>query len=211
MPQNITDTSAFTSPVVAPVDGEAANAASLLAALQPLSNRTRYLLNLLEAAAPLTKVIELSLAAAVQSYTGATGDWTISATPRKWVSGTPSRHLYLPLNEYLRDGMVITDAKALVDPAAAQTTDASQMQLNLVYVAPNYGTPAAPSETVVASQLDNEAATIQTISLASALGAGHTVVRASRDYHLRIRGSVVAGDEVWGLQLTVTDPGARNF
>lgn len=43
MPANITDSNAFTSPIVAPVDGDAATAASVLAAIQGLANRTAYL------------------------------------------------------------------------------------------------------------------------------------------------------------------------
>lgn len=43
MPQNITDVYAFTSPVVAPDDGDAATAASVLTGLQGLANRTKYL------------------------------------------------------------------------------------------------------------------------------------------------------------------------
>lgn len=46
MPQNITDVSTFTDPVVAPTDGDALNAASMTApgvGLQALANRTRKL------------------------------------------------------------------------------------------------------------------------------------------------------------------------
>jgi hypothetical protein len=43
MPTNITDTAAFTSPVVVPADGEGATSASLLLGLQPLANRTAFL------------------------------------------------------------------------------------------------------------------------------------------------------------------------
>lgn len=47
MPTNITDVSAFTSPVVAPADGDARNAASMTQGEQPLADRTRFLLNCL--------------------------------------------------------------------------------------------------------------------------------------------------------------------
>jgi hypothetical protein len=42
MPQNLTDSDAFTSPVVAPADTDAANAASIVQGLQPLANRTHH-------------------------------------------------------------------------------------------------------------------------------------------------------------------------
>jgi hypothetical protein len=41
-PQNLTDSDAFTSPVVAPADTDAANAASIVQGLQPLANRTHH-------------------------------------------------------------------------------------------------------------------------------------------------------------------------
>lgn len=43
MPTNLTDSAAFTSPVVAPVDADPADAASVVTPLQALANRTRYL------------------------------------------------------------------------------------------------------------------------------------------------------------------------
>lgn len=43
MPQNIIDVSTFTDPIVAPVDGDAAIGASVLAGFQGLTNRTRYI------------------------------------------------------------------------------------------------------------------------------------------------------------------------
>lgn len=47
MPTNITDVSAFTSPVVAPADGDTRNAASVNVAFQSLADRTRILLDAL--------------------------------------------------------------------------------------------------------------------------------------------------------------------
>lgn len=43
MPQDVTDVSTFTSPIVAVADGDAATAADFLAATQGLANRTKYL------------------------------------------------------------------------------------------------------------------------------------------------------------------------
>jgi hypothetical protein len=45
MATNLTDVSAFTSPVIAPADGDTRNAASITQGEQPLADRTRFLLN----------------------------------------------------------------------------------------------------------------------------------------------------------------------
>lgn len=47
MPQNITDVSEFTSPIVAPADGDDRDASSVLGAFQALANRARLLYNIL--------------------------------------------------------------------------------------------------------------------------------------------------------------------
>lgn len=47
MPQNVTDVSTFTAPIVAVADGDPADGADFLAATQGLSNRTRYLKTIL--------------------------------------------------------------------------------------------------------------------------------------------------------------------
>src|SRR6185295_1478747 len=49
MSANIVDVDAFTSPVVAPTDGDALTAASVIQAIQPLSNRTRNNKNRIDA------------------------------------------------------------------------------------------------------------------------------------------------------------------
>lgn len=43
MPQNITDVNAFTSPIVAPADGDPEGASSVLSGFQALANRTAFL------------------------------------------------------------------------------------------------------------------------------------------------------------------------
>lgn len=48
MPTNLTDSNAFTSPVVVPADGDPANAASITQLGQPVANRTFYLQQLAE-------------------------------------------------------------------------------------------------------------------------------------------------------------------
>lgn len=45
MPTNLVDSGTFTSPIVAPTDGDALNAASVVTGLQGLANRTRFLFN----------------------------------------------------------------------------------------------------------------------------------------------------------------------
>ncbi|HMI85872.1 MAG TPA: hypothetical protein VK550_17365, partial [Polyangiaceae bacterium] len=79
MPTNIVDSNAFTSPVVRPNDTEAATAASLALFVQPLSNRTYYLQQLVEVLG--IKKIRSGSAAAMVAATGVTNKtvWLVEA------------------------------------------------------------------------------------------------------------------------------------
>jgi len=71
MPSNITDVDAFTDPIVAPADGDSANAATFQAAPQGLANRTRNLKNRVD-------VIEAALTALQTAAATATFDGTLT-------------------------------------------------------------------------------------------------------------------------------------
>ncbi len=107
MPQNITDVSTFTSPIVAPADGDPENAASVVTAIQGLSNRTRSLLNgaglpiyatvaalRATAAAPTTQLVAVVVGYGLFAWSSAStaaddGLFTIQATgvtTGRWVS-----------------------------------------------------------------------------------------------------------------------------
>jgi len=79
MPANLTDSNAFTSPVVVPNDTEAANAASLIQGFQPLANRTYYLQQICEVLG--IKKIRSGSAAAMVAATGISNKtvWLVEA------------------------------------------------------------------------------------------------------------------------------------
>lgn len=118
------------------------------------------------------------------------------------------------LNPYLRDGMSITSIKVAVDPGAARA-GANRMLIELDYVIADFATPANngvdPVQVVAGSDDTTTSKQIITIS------GPHTVVRdggSGRDYYLIIKGGNDAGtnnDTVYGIELTVTDPGPRNY
>jgi hypothetical protein len=79
MPANLTDSNAFTSPVVVPADGDPANAASIVQTGQPLANRTYFLQQLCEVLG--IKKIRAGSAAAMVAATGIANKtiWLIEA------------------------------------------------------------------------------------------------------------------------------------
>jgi hypothetical protein len=139
-----------------------------------------------------------------------------------WLSLANSGTVVFPLNSYLREGMIITDVRVMVTPGAARA-GTNRLNVSLCYTAVDFNSPYNNpiAQTVLASVYDDASLLQQRISLASALGAGHTVVRDNglgsldcRDYHLMITAGNTAGtalDAIYGIQLVVSDPGPRNF
>ncbi len=79
MSVNITDSSTFTSPIVAPADGDAATAASVVVGMQGLANRTKYLSdNLLLAQSRQFAVFDVS---ATGGPSGASANLTEASDP----------------------------------------------------------------------------------------------------------------------------------
>jgi hypothetical protein len=70
MPENITDVSTFTSPIVVPVGADARTAASVKTAIQGVANRTKFLYDLLDAG--LQKVRYVNTLAELKALTGNT-------------------------------------------------------------------------------------------------------------------------------------------
>jgi len=73
MSSTLTETSTFTASVITPSDGDDVNASSISGGLQPLTNRTRYLLeNAVTAPAPITFVRMVPLS---RFQNAGTGNW----------------------------------------------------------------------------------------------------------------------------------------
>ena len=85
MPQNITDSNAFTTPIVAPADGDAGLASSVLTGFQGLANRTYYLQQLLSGVS-FNGSINMTGSIGVTATTGAAVSGT--ATSGKGIQGT---------------------------------------------------------------------------------------------------------------------------
>lgn len=234
MPTTIVDVSTFTDPITAPADGDALNAASInTTAIQKLSNRTRYLADRVGTATGAAEwvyptararniLVNLAAARAITDAAGATPQWAHSSDPGTaviWRSVTNTGILVLPLNDYLRDGMVITDVRVALKPGVARA-GAARINLGLQYELPDWTTvgnnPVTPQVVGGAYAFDDTTANKQYVTLASILGAGHTVVRNSatpRGYFLAVYAGNDAAtniDLIYGVRLDFTDPGPRN-
>lgn len=233
MPTNITDTSTFTDPIQGPADDDPQLADSYNLGFQGVANRTRYLADRLGGAdgsgewsypTPRARHIPISLADGreIRDTSGGTPEWRFATSPSVaivWFSLVDSGRILFPLGAMLRDGMVITDVQVIVAPGAARS-GTNGVRVGLYYVAPSFATPASnpitPAIVGGAYKYDDGTANKQLITLASVLGAGHTVVlndaTSHRDYFLEVRAGntgAVNADSLYGVVLFANEPGPR--
>lgn len=209
MPTNVTDVNEFTTNVAIPSDGEPANAASLLSTIaQPLANRTRNLLNrlqLVEGDTDAHAVLVPPSSGKSDINSGAPG-WTYDASVGAWTCLRNGASLVFPLNSLLRDGMIITQVRARVNPGGATATGTDTMDVSLLYWAYDSDL-AADAATVLGS--DDAADSDGSIQTLSAAVADHEVDLAGRDYFMRVRGASTAtanNDALFGVEITVANP-----
>lgn len=154
-----------------------------------------------------------------EAYPNVTDDWELNignpgATSRLWRAKTNSGRLNVDLNPYLRDGMDITEIKAIVKPGAARATG-DCMSMRLIHIVPDWTTVNnnPVDQTSVAVDEDDFTANKQYLTISPA----HTVVRegsSAREYYLNFKaGNTAAADNdfVYAIRLTVSDYGPRNF
>lgn len=124
--------------------------------------------------------------------------------------------IVFPIGALLRDGMTITAVKMLCRPGDGRV--AGNMEIALYYANPTHtGGVAVPTPTGVGTAGASAGTALQVVS--ATLGGAHAVVRegdSGRDYYVHITGSDATGggasdlDFLYGVELTVTDPGPRN-
>lgn len=124
--------------------------------------------------------------------------------------------IVFPIGALLREGMTITAVQMLIRPGDGRT--AVDAKIGLYYANPTHtGGVAVPTPVGVGTQGSSSGTALQVV--AASLGGAHTVVRegdSGRDYWVEILGTDATGggandlDFLYGIELTVTDPGPRN-
>lgn len=162
------------------------------------------------------RIMPVSLTGGLSVTTG----WAFSGIPLGsnffWTSSVDSAQLVFNLTAALREGMVLTGCKVVIDPGAARA-GASRSQIVLSYATHSdfAASPSLPSVTTVSSQFADTTTNLQTITISS---ISHTVVRegsSGREYFLLINAGNDGGshnaDKVYAIELTYSDIGPRNY
>lgn len=111
----------------------------------------------------------------------------------------------IDLSPYLRTGMVLTQLEVLVHPQVANATEADRMAFELI--ARPWSSSSGALVNVGGPAYDSGSNAAQTVTVFSGT---HTVDRATYAYRLGARSAVNGGSQIWGVRLTVNDPGPRN-
>ena len=140
-------------------------------------------------------------------YGGGPGG-TDTYAPGHYVSTALPQHLgYMDLSDVLRSGMTITGVTVRVDPGSAQATASDRMKWELVKRdLTGFGAPVSIATGVGANSAAQAAITTT--------GLTEVVNRATHGYWLYVWSSAGAdsnADAIYGVSLTVNDPGPRSY
>lgn len=190
MPKNLTDSSAFTSPIVVPVDADPADAASVEVGFQALANRTRLLLErtggfdgsdefaYIDSLGDPTTV---SRTRGLPIFSSAPLDgWEFEPGTGRLSSLDQGREVVLPID--LETDSVIQSIRALVIPGASRALDDNRMRIFLRIRAADYSAGTI-TETVELEATSNSGSAWQVILSGN---DAITVNRESTTYELVI-------------------------
>jgi hypothetical protein len=226
MPVNIIDVSTFTDPVTAPAGGDVRNAASVVDPVQKLANRTRWLKNRIDGIAPQTGPNEGEIVYPTP-IAGRTRVWGhgsfLPDAPANWdrtIAGAGGGLAYAPTADAaaghfcidgLPAGCTVTRVDVLIGTSSTRT--GTNRWRALLYVAAlGFSVPTATLTQIGTTLDDGGGAT--GLDVISFTGLTQSI-DTSQDLVVAIigpTGSIPSvDDKLYGVRVTFTDPGPRNF
>lgn len=213
MPKNLTDTSAFTDPIVVPVDSDPRNSASVETGFQGLANRTRYLLNQLETDGALE--VNISPIDGLQGEVGVSEwDYGAGVGDPSVDSAANGSELYFDLAKYLPAGATVTDIEVMVDEGAARSLG-SRMSVSLQVTTPTWTGSGSTSTTLYLSETGG-GATSKIFAISDGVNAGtawtNITIDKTKLYTLVVRAGTDGGhvsDRVKAIRVIYTAPAAK--
>jgi hypothetical protein len=226
VPQNITDVSTFTAPVVAPADGDPLNAASITApgvGLQALANRTRFLGNRMGVglAPPLTdeflynptiaRALPISgMEFALSTDAGGVSEWLRNLSGGVVYQNPLANAVFASARVRVPSGSTITGCEVLVRSSGVRTPGNGWFAKLYSQTEP-WGAPAAPSAVQQGSTEEG------------GLSAGYSVIAigsitpflivAGESAHIIVTGptgALGANDQLLAARVLFNDRGPRN-
>ena len=203
--KNLTESSTFTANVSVPEDNvDLRTAASVETAFQALADRTKYLREFVDAQTPAsrTKYVPLHGAWTSSTFALAAGDMPVATATDTGATAL----VRVPLGRYLPTGATITLVRCLVNPATSVALLGDRMQINLRRATIS-GTTI--SGTTRAVWHDSGTAGMQWASsgtISETVSEGHVW-----EVWVNANLASVAADTFRLVEITFTDPGARNY
>lgn len=238
MPQNITDASTWTTPIVMPADTDPADLAYIETAVQGLANRTTYLkaerdrmapyiggaagTDEWEYETPKTRVVMLSLASGF-IYTANTSSSGANTVDPHWALITYEEmrsrrdfgNIIFPLNPVLVQGCDILRVRAVVDPGTSRATAGNRMKVTLKKTTVDLSTPGVGTTADMTSGWrDDGTGNLQVISSGASGAIELTCNIYTVDHYLSVLAGDDAGtsfDKLHAIELTIREYGPRRF
>ena len=234
MPQNITDASTWTTPIVMPTDTDPADLTYIAMAVQGLANRTLELADRIGGAggggewvypsgSEPGRIVYVSLDDLrwATAADGTTPQWSLNRDPSASAEANSRSDFgvaVLPLTPYLRHGMILSEVKLAMKPGAARA-GSNRALAGVWREVPDFATVGknpVSAAIVGAVKYDDATANKQFLTLATAEIGDPVISRSTGSYKLGIfAGSDGGGghqaDKVYGIRLSFIDPGPSNF
>jgi hypothetical protein len=216
MPHNLTPTATWTTPAAVPADGDADAQATFDPAFQMVVNRLELLKQVaLDDVTTWTTWprVGLGIRLDLASVAYKPGDWNLLGTspgtlPTVLALETPASGLArvaaFPLNDVVRNGMVIGGFSVKVKPGTARSPS-NRMTVALV------GVDASGTATVFGGTwVDDGTTSVQYIT--NSIAIGHTIDKTTYEYTLQVlSGNGGIQDDLFNGSLDISDPGPRNI
>lgn len=203
MPQNITDVSTFTDPIVIPADADPADLTHIETLAQGLSNRTRYLYNRV-GASEVSRVVRMGAHEAATR----TGTWETDTTLSALKAKTNSRSSLIfeaTAGRVLPWKGTVTSVQVQVHPGTIKEAPEAQIRASLYRVEVNPSTVAQVGSTVVAP---SNTADLQLITLPGTVTINGEAI-SGNNYRLVVvvesgEGVAITNDLVYDVRFAIT-------
>lgn len=198
MPTNITDSPEFTANVPVPIDGENVDAASVLARIQPLANRIRFLSDYL-----LGENLQVGAGFSHQRGLDHESNWTRTTVRANTTANTP---LYIPISDRLINGAELDEVEFYYTKASASGI----FRLQVVWAVPGSAEAPVVTEDIVTASPGGTSVIASSVGHTISLYTDANPATNVRDYFIKAESIAPATGDVGfeGARVTmnITNP-----
>jgi hypothetical protein len=168
---------------------------------------------------PPTRTVTIGPACFTSCGDAGATEWSFKSTGGAWESVDNSGQISCNLEDHVPTGAVVTEIVALVNPGTARATSGNRMALELRQELIPFSNPSGSTGSgQTAFQRDDGTTDQQNITLDASSSIALSPLTIDRGAELSYQINIIAGndastniDRFYGVRVTFTDPGPRNY